>query len=75
MSYVPNSDFEHVEGATFVFVDKIPNCDICLATPAYADANTISGVWANLCWGCHDVYGMGLGLGLGQALMLKEEGD
>ena len=66
---------DHVEGETFVVVDKIPNCDICLCTPAYCDGATTAGPWANMCFGSHDVYGVGLGLGLGQALMLAETGE
>jgi hypothetical protein len=64
---------DHVEGKTVVVVDKIPNCDMCLCTPAYADGQTTSGMWANMCFGCFQVYGIGLGLGLGQALQLKSD--
>ena len=64
---------DHVEGETLVVVDKIPNCDICLCPPAYADGATKAGPWANMCWGCHDVYGVGLGIGLGQALQLRSD--
>ena len=73
---------DHVEGKTLVVVDKIPNCDMCVDTddtedikfkPAYADGKTTMGQWANMCWECFNVIGVGLGVGLGQVLQLRSD--
>jgi hypothetical protein len=54
-------------------VSRIPNCDFCKEegknTPAYADARTWWGPWANVCKVHFQKGGCSLGLGKGQVFV------
>lgn len=52
----------------WVWVESLPNCDVCEKDSARFDARTRFGYWANLCRGCFEEIGVGLGLGKGQEL-------
>lgn len=62
---------EFKDGST-VFVDDIPECDIC-GHPAEYDAKTKQGPWGYLCATDFAIYGIGLGLGVGQKLVLRTQ--
>jgi hypothetical protein len=60
-----------------VEVEVIPNCDLCLAqthtvTPAYADAKTRFGWWANVCKAHFDTLECRTGAGSGQEYVMRE---
>ena len=54
-----------------VYVQSLPQCDICNHRQAHYDAKTIYGAWANLCPECMAAVGVGLGLGCGQELVCE----
>ena len=56
--------------STFVYVTKLPKCDICGEEAAY-DAATKQGPWAYLCRQHFDTHTQGIvGTGYGQELRL-----
>jgi hypothetical protein len=57
---------------TEVRVTELPPCDFC-GKPAYADAKTKHGPWANMChhhYVIHTISGIGFGTGKGQRFVL-----
>jgi hypothetical protein len=51
------------------WVGKTPEkCDLCgkPVGETFIDGKTHKGFWANMCFGCHTLHGIGIGEGIGK---------
>ena len=60
-----------------IYAKPPKHCDLCKhrLTNNFVDGRTRRGPWANMCWECYKVFGVGLGTGQGQQYMPRDDGS